>query len=308
MEAQNSSHNNSHHHNHLHSHGGDAQGNIGVAFWLNAFFVVVEIVGGILTNSIAILSDALHDFGDCLSLAVAWAFQRKSKKRSDKIYSYGYKRYSLLGSIFLSGVLTISSIFVLYEASQRVFSPQDVDAPGMMWLAIAGIAINGAAALKVKKGTSLNEKAVYLHILEDVLGWVAVLIASVVMQFVELPILDPLMSIAISLWVLINVYKNIKATFRVLLQAVPDGLNADTLSKEIESIEGIESLHDLHVWTMDGESHIMTLHVVTQSENHNQIRESIYAKATEYNIKHITIEFEKDTEGCHYINDCSNNL
>ena len=188
----------------------NAAKNIGVAFWLNAFFVIVEVIGGFFTNSIAILSDALHDFGDCLSLAMAYGLQKKSEKKRDKFYSYGYKRFSLLGTVFLSGVLVVSSAFVLFEAIKRIMMPQEVSAGGMLWLAVAGIVINGVAALRMHRGSSLNERAVFLHIMEDVLGWVAVLIVSVVMLYVNFPILDPLLSVCISIWVLSNVYGNLK--------------------------------------------------------------------------------------------------
>ncbi|MGL5635537.1 MAG: cation diffusion facilitator family transporter, partial [Bacteroidales bacterium] len=218
-------HNHGHNHNHEH---GDTK-NIAVAFILNSFFVIVEIIGGYLTNSIAIMSDALHDFGDSLSLGIAWGLQKKAKKGRDNKYSYGYKRFSLLGSIFLSGVLSISSVYVLIEAIKRISAPESVDAKGMLWLAIFGIIINGSAAFRLKKGTSLNEKAVFLHIMEDVLGWVAVLIVSITMMFVDLPVLDPLLSIAISIWVMSNVYKNIRETFKVLLQAIPDSVDAEAL-------------------------------------------------------------------------------
>lgn len=185
-------------HNHTHSHN-NAEKNISIAFFLNAFFVIVELIGGFLTNSIAILTDALHDFGDCLSLATAWFLQKKSTQLRDRKYSYGYKRFSLLGSIFLSGVLTVSSIFVLVEAFKRISTPQDVSAQGMLGIAIFGVIINGAAAFRVKQGTSLNERAVYLHIMEDVLGWIGVLAVSIVMIFVYIPALDSLLSIGISI-------------------------------------------------------------------------------------------------------------
>ncbi|MEG1664452.1 MAG: cation diffusion facilitator family transporter, partial [Mucinivorans sp.] len=229
-------------HNHSHN---NVTGNIAAAFFLNSFFAVIELVGGILTNSIAILSDALHDFGDCLSLGVAWGLQKKSTQGRDNLYSYGYKRFSLLGTIFLSGVLTVSSAFVVVEAVKRLFAPQQVSPEGMLWMAVFGVIINGAAALKLKKGDSLSERAVFLHIMEDVLGWMAVLVVSVVMLFIDLPILDPLLSIAITIWVLSNVYKNMRQTIKILMQAVPIGMDIQALQNDIEAIDGVESLHDL---------------------------------------------------------------
>lgn len=291
-------------HNHSHS---DATKNISIAFFLNAFFVVVELVGGILTNSIAILTDALHDFGDCLSLATAWFLQKKSKQGRDATYSYGYKRFSLLGTIFLSGVLTVSSVIVIIEAAKRIGSPEPVNASGMLWLAIAGIIINGAAALRVKRGSSLNERSVFLHIMEDVLGWVAVLVVGIVMLFVDMPILDPILSIAISIWVLSNVWRNMRDTFKIFLQAVPDQISISKLTDEIVAIEPIKSVHDMHVWSLDGETHVMTLHIVTDSQDTASIKQQILEVAQSHSISHTTIEFENTETVCTTNCDCKPN-
>lgn len=284
-------------HNHTHGHKA-AQENITIAFFLNAFFVIVELIGGIFTNSIAILTDALHDFGDCISLAIAWFLQKKSTQERDNKYSYGYKRFSLLGSIYLSLVLTVSSVFVVIEAVKRIISPQEVNAEGMLWIAIFGIIINGAAALRVKRGASWNEKAVYLHIMEDVLGWVGVLVVSIVMLFVYIPALDSLLSLGISIWVLSNVYRNLRNVFKILLQATPNDVYLDELSSKILKINGIISIHDLHLWSLDGESHVMTLHVVTDEENSAKIKEEILNISNEFHIVHTTIEFEKSDTVC----------
>ena len=288
------------HPQHQHNHENNTTRNISFAFFLNLFFVVVEVIGGLFTNSIAILSDALHDFGDCLSLAVAWAFQKKATQKRDQKYTYGYRRFSLLGSIFLSGVLVVSSAFVLFEAGKRIFEPQEVNAHGMLWIAIVGVIINGAAALKLKKGSSLNERAVFLHIMEDVLGWIAVLIASVVMMFANVPVLDPILSIAISLWVLTNVYRNMRDTFRIMLQATPDNIDLIDLEEKLLKAEGIISIHDLHLWSMDGESHIMTLHIVSNTTNPEQLKGDILNIAKPFHIDHVTIEIEKPGIDCQH--------
>ena len=284
---------------HKHDHN-QANRNIATVFALNAFFVVVELVGGLLTNSVAILSDALHDFGDCLSLAISWGFQKKATKKRDLHYSYGYRRFSLLGAIFLSGVLFVSSILILIEAAQRIANPQLVDAEKMLWIAIFGVVINGAAALKLKKGASLNERAVFLHILEDVLGWVAVLVVSIVLQFYNVPILDPILSIAISIWVLSNVYKNSKAVFKILLQAIPDTVDMAELTKQLTAISGVESIHDLHVWSLDGEWHVASLHVVAPQAKSIELKNQLREVALHFQIKHITIEMEEAQEDCSY--------
>ena len=271
--------------------------NIRTAFFLNLAFAFVELIGGIITNSVAILSDAVHDFGDSISLAIAWALQKKSNKAKDDKYSYGYKRFSLLSSVILSGILLVGSILILVEAIGRLFNPQEVNAQGMLWLAILGIIVNGLAALSVKRGKTLNERAVFLHIMEDVLGWIGVLVISIVMIFVNLPILDPILSISITIWVLYNVYKNLKATFNILLQAFPKNVDVKKLTKEIEAIDNVISIHDLHIWTQDGNSHVMTLHIVAE-KNYETIKIKVRGIAKTFNIDHVTIELEDKYSSC----------
>ena len=271
--------------------------NIRAAFFLNLAFAFVELIGGIITNSVAILSDAVHDFGDSISLAIAWALQKKSNKAKDDKYSYGYKRFSLLSSVILSGILLVGSILILVEAIGRLFNPQEVNAQGMLWLAILGIIVNGLAALSVKRGKTLNERAVFLHIMEDVLGWIGVLVISIVMIFVNLPILDPILSISITIWVLYNVYKNLKATFNILLQAFPKDVDVKKLTKEIEAIDNVISIHDLHIWTQDGNSHVMTLHIVAE-KNYETIKLKVREMVKAYNIDHVTIELEDKYSSC----------
>ena len=194
--------------------------------------------------------------------------------------------------------MTVSSVLVLIEAVKRIASPEEVSAQGMLWMAVFGIVINGAAALRVKKGSSLNERSVYLHIMEDVLGWVGVFVVSIVMMFTDLPVLDPLLSVAISVWVLSNVYKNLRGVFKVLLQAVPDDIPMEEIERKIIGIEGIISVHDMHIWSLDGESHVMTLHVVSSGTNNLEIKKGILDIGEEYHIVHITVEFELPDSMC----------
>lgn len=289
-----------HHHN-INENSGR---NIAIAFFLNLIFAIIELVGGLLTNSVAILSDAIHDFGDSLSLGVAYYLQRVSSKKGDSRFSYGYKRFSLLGSVFISVILVIGAVFIMREGVLRVIHPEESNAKGMFLLAILGIIVNGAAVLKLRGGSSHNERAVLLHMMEDVLGWAAVLVASIVMIFVDVPVLDPILSIAITLWVLFNVYKNLKETISIMLQEVPRGINLDKLREEIVQLTDIESIHDVHLWTMDGENHILTLHIVikegvgarTLAELKSRVREI----AVNFDIGHVTIE----TEGSDECADC----
>lgn len=298
-------HEHAHTHNHLHNHHHDAAtGNIAIAFFVNLGFALIELVGGLWTNSIAILSDAFHDFGDSLSLAVAWRLQKVSERKADASYSYGYKRFSLLGALFISAVLLVGSTVIIYECVGRLLDPQEPNAEGMLGLAVFGILANGFAALRLHRGGSLSERAVMLHMMEDVLGWVAVLVVSIVMLFVQVPILDPLLSIGISCWVLFNVYRNLKATFRVLLQHTPSDINTDKLEQELLALPEVSSIHDLHLWSLDGEHNISTLHVVLARpvplEELVRLKTEIRRICAENGTEHATIEFESADETCAY--------
>ena len=292
-----------HHEHHGHEHHHSTTGNIKVAFWLNLSFSIVEFIGGFFTNSVAILSDALHDLGDSFSLLLALYFQKVSGKKRDAKYSYGYKRFSLLGAFINSGVLLVGSSFIIYESVKRLIAPQQPDAKGMLLLAIVGIIINGLAALRLQKGTSINERVVSLHLLEDLLGWIAVLIGSIIMMFVNVPILDPILSISIAAFILFNIYKNIRSSLKVILQGTPENIDEQAIKTTIEKTEHVLSFHDLHIWTMDGEYTIMTVHVVTDNniktlEEINLLCSELKEKLKKLNIHHATIEVEYANSMC----------
>ncbi|WGH75951.1 cation diffusion facilitator family transporter [Tenacibaculum tangerinum] len=295
------------HNHHQHSHG-NSTSNIAVAFFLNFGFTIIEFIGGFYTNSLAIMSDALHDLGDSLSLGLSWYFQKKSNKKATKTYSYGYKRFSLLGAIVNSIILVIGSVFIIKEAIPRILHPENADAKGMMWLAVLGIIVNGAAVLRLKKGTSINERVVSLHLLEDVLGWVVVLLASIVMQFWDVPVLDPVLSIAIAAFVLYNVYKNIKESLRIILQGTPENISINEVQQKIVSMKEIESIHDSHLWTMDGEYHVFTAHIVIQDkelswEKGDEIKQRVKQMLhDDFHLEHITLELEFASKECSYKN------
>ncbi len=296
-----------HHHHHHHD---KAAGNMQLAFFLNLVFAIIELAGGLYTNSIAILSDAVHDFGDSISLGIAWFLQKKSKQKRDEYYSYGYKRFSLLGAIIISVVLIVSSFFILRESIIRLFDPQHADAQGMMIFAFLGIAVNGFAAYRMHSGKSFSERAVSIHLLEDVFGWVAVLIASIVMMIADVPWLDPVLSIGITIWVLSNVYKNLRNTFKVLLQEVPQKINVNFMLTQIHSIPDVIGLHDFHLWSLDGEQNIMTLHVVTEKDIPKEkiigLKQEIRKVAGSHGISHVTLEFEDKIESsdCEFLINC----
>ena len=302
---ENNTNNNTHNHHHGHNHS-DVK-NIKVAFFLNLGFTIFEIAGGIYTNSIAILSDAVHDLGDSLSLGMAWYFQKISKKESNATYTYGYKRFSLLGAIINSIVLVAGSLIILTAAIPRLLEPVETNAKGMFFLAIVGVLVNGAAVLRLKKGKSINEKVVSLHMLEDVMGWLAILVGSVLMYFFDFPILDPIMSVAIACFVLFNVYKNIRQSLRIILQGSPNEIDTAKIS-ELLKFEEVENIHDLHVWSVDGMYNVLTVHVVLKKalkmDELAVLKLKIRKALKENEIQHATIEFELLDEKCTFEKCC----
>jgi cobalt-zinc-cadmium efflux system protein len=291
-----------------HHHHDSSTGNLKTAFFLNLFFTIIEFIGGIYTNSLAITSDAIHDLGDSISLGMAWYFQNLSTKKPTKTYSYGFKRFSLLGAIINSVILLVGSVFIIIEAIPRIINPEHADAKGMMWFAVLGIIVNGAAVLKLKSGTSINERVVSLHMLEDVLGWVAVLIASIVMQFWYVPILDPILSLLIALYILTNVFKNGKESIIIILQGTPIQVSSDEVKAQILKFEEVKSIHDCHLWSMDGEYNVITMHLIvdeTLSWKKGEILKRSVRKLLHdsFQLEHITLELEMSSEDCGYI-DC----
>ncbi len=287
----------SHHH---HDHGSES--NLKVAFFLNFGFTIIEIIGGLWTNSIAILSDALHDAGDTASLGLAWYFERLSKRGRTAWHTYGYKRFRLLGGLITGLVLMVGLGFILWHAIGRLISPEPVNAPGMMILAVIGILVNGAAVLRVRKGSSLSEKVVSWHLLEDTLGWAAVLVGAGIMAIWNVPIIDPLLSIGISLFVLWNVGRNLVNVTNVFLQRAPESFDIDAFESRVIAMPKVEGLHHVHIWSLDGESHVLTAHVVMRPDASRreilEIKRRIRKGLDSRDFEHVTIDVELRGEAC----------
>jgi len=293
-----------HHHHHHHEQDPDS---ISKVFFLNLAFTIIEIVGGLYTNSMAILSDALHDLGDSISLGIGWYFQKISKKTKDSTFSYGYRRFSLLGAIINSTILFAGSVVIIISVVPRLLTPETPDTKGMIILAILGVIFNGAGFLKLRKGNSINEEALSFHLLEDVLGWVAVLIGAVVMHFYEFPIIDPVLSLLIAAYIIFNVLKNLKKSMTIILQGTTDKELIYTIQKEIRHIEEIIDIHDCHLWSLDGELFVFSAHlVVDEKKTLNELAEiklKVNNILKSHNIEHPTIEFESPDEDC-LVRDC----
>ena len=286
-------------HNHLHDHSGK---NLKVAFFLNLAFTILEFIGGIYVNSIAIISDAVHDLGDSLSLGTSWYLDSKSKKEANSKFSYGYRRFSLLGALINSIVLIAGSVYVIYEAVGRILEPEHSDAQGMVIFALIGVLVNGYAAYKLSSGKSMNEKVVSWHLMEDVLGWVAVLIVAIVLYFKDIHYLDPALSLLITLYILYNVFKRLKETLFIFLQGVPADIDLEEIKNKILELDYVKSLHHTHIWSLEGERHVFTSHVILKNiEGFKQViktKSQIKRLLDEYNFEHYTIETEQDEESC----------
>ena len=282
----------------MHSHKNDKSVNISWAILINITFAIIEVVGGLFTNSLTILSDALHDFGDSLVLIVAWLAEKKSETKPDHKRTFGYKRLSLGAAVITSIVLLSGSLFILSKAIPRLFQPEEVNASGMILLAIVGVIFNGVGFLKHKNGESMNEKALTWHLLEDILGWVVVLIGSVIMYFWNYPIIDPIMTIGYTIFIIWGVSKNVKESLNILMQGVPSHIDIRHIQQGLLSLTDVISVHDIHVWSLDGETDVLTGHIVVKDkalENQEETKATIKIELGKHHIEHSTIELESES-------------
>lgn len=269
--------------------------NILIAFLLNLSFAIFEFIGGLFTNSIAIISDSIHDIGDALSIGISFFLEKKSKQRPDDKYTYGYVRYSVIGSLITTIILIVGSIFVIYNAINRILNPVEVNYNGMIIFAILGVIINFLAAYFTKEGNSLNQKSVNLHMLEDVLGWVIVLAGAIIMKFTDISIIDPILSLFVALFILKHAIDNFKLILDLFLEKTPNNINIDELKTHILKIKGIKNVHHIHIWSIDGYNNYATMHIVSNDKN---VKEKVKEELKEHGISHTTIELEDINEKC----------
>lgn len=285
-----------------HSNHHQRESNIALVFFINLAFTLIEILGGVWTNSIAVVSDAIHDSGDAMALGLSWYLERVAQRKKDKVFSFGYKRFSLLAALINGIVLLIGTVFILYEAIPRLLHPEPVNVHGMIFLALLGIIVNGIAALRLKKGRSMNESVLSLHLLEDVLGWVAVLIVALGMKLGDFPILDPLLSLIFAAIIIWNSIARIKKTFMIFLQSIPDDVNIDLLEAAMAQFSHVIGIHDTHVWSLDGEHHVLSTHIVVQNQTSidqiEDLKSSIRLRLNEFDIQHATIEVDFQGKSC----------
>lgn len=276
--------------------------NILIAFILNFIFSIFEFVGGFLTNSVAIFSDSIHDLGDAISIGISYFMERKSKKGADNKYTYGYIRYSVLGGVITTTILLVGSILVIIGAVKRLFNPVEVNYSGMIIFAVFGVILNFIAAYVTKDGDSINQKSVNLHMLEDVLGWIVVLIGAIIMNFTDIRIIDSIMSIGVALFILFNSLKNLKKVLDLFLEKTPEDVDIDELKKHLLAIDGVIDIHHIHVWSIDGFNNYATFHIVTKKKDISALKKLIREELEEHNIHHSILETEDeacDDKECH---------
>ncbi len=293
------SHHSHSHHNHSHS---SSEKNISVAFFLNLFFVFIEIAGGIITNSFAIISDAIHDLGDCGAIGLAFFFEKFSQKKPDKKYTYGYKRYSLLSAIITSLILVIGSVAIIFGSIERFKNPEEIKSLPMLIIAVFGVVINGVAAFKTSHGKGANERAINLHMLEDVFGWIAVLIGSIFIHLFHWYFIDTVLSLAISAFLLFHSIKNILYTVSILLEKTPYDFNFEAYEAEILKIPGVENVHHIHVWSLDDETILGTIHITLSKEffpdKYSETQKNVIEASKCLGINHLTLQIDVESSCC----------
>jgi len=287
---------------HHHGHPGRASKGIRLAFLLNLGFTLLELVGGLLTNSTAILADAVHDLGDSFGLGQAWYFERLASRGRKGPYTYGYRRFSLLGALISAVFLILGSLFVLSRAVPRLIHPEQPHAPGMVVLAVIGVAVNGFAWKRLTKEAGLSSRTIALHLLEDVLGWLAVLLVAGVLLVKDIPVLDPALAVLITLYVLGRLAVNLRTMLPIFLQAAPKGLDMDAIAGAIGGLPRVRSVHHMHVWSLDGTRNVFSVHIVADRDldaaDYRRLKEEVREVVKGFGIVHSTVEIEFPEEAC----------
>lgn len=271
--------------------------NILIAFILNLSFSLLEIIGGFITNSISILSGAVHDLADAASIGISYYLEKKSKHKPNYKYTYGYVRYSTLAAFITTIILLSGSLFVIYNAINRLFNPIDINYDGMIIIALIGILFNIIAVYKTKGGHSLNQEAVNLHLLQDALSWIIVLIGSILIKFTKINYIDSIMSLVISIYIIIHSLKHLKIILDLFLEKTPNNVNIRKIKTELLENKNIISIDHIHVWSLDGYNNYATLHAIINNDEVENMKEYIKDYLKKENISHSTIEIERKKYG-----------
>lgn len=276
-----------------HHHHKKASENLAFVFFMNLTFNIIVIIGGLATNSMAILADCIHDMSDTISMAIAWILEKIAQKDSTDKYSYGYQRFSILGAVITSVFVIVMAFFILSESIPRLFAPQEVDAGGMLIVALIGLVFKSISVYRLHDGETFNEKAILYHLLGDIFEWVAILILSVLIIFWDVSFLDPFVSIGIALWLIFNLGRTLLKSIQVLLQKTPDNFDVNQFRSEILNVEDVLEIDDFHVWSLDGIDSVLTLKIKTEKDcDYLKIKKEIYEISNKYHVIDITVEYD----------------
>ena len=268
-----------------------------VAFFLNLTYAIVEFIAGGVFGSSAVLADSVHDLGDAISIGISAFLETISNREEDRQYTLGYKRFSLLGALVTAVILITGSILVILENTTKLFNPQPVNDEGILWLGMIAVTINVLASLVVRKGQTKNESILSLHFLEDTLGWLAVILMAIVLRFTDWYILDPLLSLVISIFILIKAIPRFWSTLKIFLDAVPEGVDIKQVMSDLEGLDNVASLNQLNLWTMDGLEKNAIVHLcMKKMEYMETCKESIRIFLKDCGFQNITIEMDADLE------------
>ena len=268
-----------------------------LAFFLNLSFAIVEFIAGGIFGSSAVLADSVHDFGDAVAIGISAFLESISNRKEDSHYTLGYKRFSLLGAMVTAVILMTGSGMVILENISKIFHPQPVNDEGLLWLGIIAITINVLASLVIRKGQTKNESILSLHFLEDTLGWVAVILMAIVLRFTDWYILDPLLSLAISFFILSKALPRFWSTLKIFLDAVPEGVDIQKIKTDLAELDHVASINQLNLWTMDGLEKNAIVHVCLKEMEHMETcKESIRIFLKDCGFQNITIEVDVDLE------------
>ena len=273
-----------------------------IAFFLNLSYAIVEFIAGGVFGSSAVLADSVHDLGDAVAIGVSAVLETISNREEDSRYTLGYKRFSLLGALITAVILMTGSVFVILENLTKLFHPQPVNDEGILWLGIIAVTINVLASLVVRKGKTKNESILSLHFLEDTLGWVAVILMAIILRFTDWYILDPLLSLVISFFILSKAIPRFWSTLKIFLDAVPEGVDIEQVKSDLEQLEHVSSVNQLNLWTMDGLEKNAIIHVcLEQIEDMEASKTAIRHHLKDIGFHNITIEVDsdQDSHACH---------
>lgn len=266
-----------------------------LAFFLNLSYAIVEFIAGGVFGSSAVLADSVHDMGDAIAIGVSAFLETISNREEDSHYTLGYKRFSLLGAMVTAVILMTGSVLVILGNITKLFHPQAVNDEGILWLGIIAISVNVIASLVVRKGKTKNESILSLHFLEDTLGWVAVILMAIVLRFTDWYILDPLLSLAISIFILSKAIPRFWSTLKIFLDAVPEGVDIQKIKTDLAELDHVASINQLNLWTMDGLEKNAIVHVCLEHVNHMEVcKESIRDLLKDCGFQNVTIEVDED--------------